>query len=139
MQREYRGKRKDTGEWVYGYLFKIWEQTYILWGTTNGIPDMIEVISETVGQYTGLKDGKHADGKEMCQGDICKDDKGDIVTIEWNNENFCFSCKIIKGGTLTKGLRFPLWQYNDCKLNGYRYLTIIGNVWDNPELLQEAQ
>ena len=46
MQREisYRGQRVDTKEWVYGYLFGIWEKRYILWGTTNDIPNMIEVI-----------------------------------------------------------------------------------------------
>jgi len=48
---KYRGQRKDNGEWVYGFLFKIWEQAYILWGTTNGIPNMIEVIPETVCEH----------------------------------------------------------------------------------------
>jgi uncharacterized phage protein (TIGR01671 family) len=52
----FRGRRKDTGEWTFGYLFTIWEQAYILWGTTNGIPNMVEVIPETVGQYTELDD-----------------------------------------------------------------------------------
>ena len=43
----FRGKRKDNGEWIEGYLFKTWDKTYILWGTTNDIPNMIEVIPET--------------------------------------------------------------------------------------------
>ena len=53
---KFRGKRIDNGEWIYGYYFKSWEKAYILWGTTNDIPNKIEVIPETVGQFTGLKD-----------------------------------------------------------------------------------
>ena len=44
------------GRWVQGYFFQIWERTYILWGTTNDVPNMIEVLPSTVGQYTGLTD-----------------------------------------------------------------------------------
>ena len=47
---------KVKGRWVQGYFFQIWERTYILWGTTNDVPNMIEVLPSTVGQYTGLTD-----------------------------------------------------------------------------------
>ena len=52
----FRGKRTDNGTWTYGYLFCIWERTYLCWGTTNNVPNMKEVLPETVGQYTGLTD-----------------------------------------------------------------------------------
>lgn len=52
----FKGKRLDNGEWVYGYLFMIWECAYTLWGTTNGIPNMIEVDPSTVCEFTGLTD-----------------------------------------------------------------------------------
>ena len=54
----FRGIRVDTKEWTYGYLFKIWGKAYILWGTTNEIPNMIEVTLESIGQYTGVNDKK---------------------------------------------------------------------------------
>ena len=45
---------KVKGRWVQGYFFQIWERTYILWGTTNDVPNMIEILPSTVGQYTGI-------------------------------------------------------------------------------------
>jgi len=46
---KFRGKTKNTGDWVQGYLFEHWEKSYILWGTTNGVPNMHEVDPKTVG------------------------------------------------------------------------------------------
>lgn len=45
---------KVKGRWAQGYFFQIWERTYILWGTTNDAPNMIEVLPSTVGQYTNI-------------------------------------------------------------------------------------
>lgn len=69
--REYlfRGIRVDNQEWVEGYLFRIWEQAYILWGTTNGIPNMIEVIPETVSEYIGIHD---KNGTKIFENDIVR-------------------------------------------------------------------
>ena len=64
--RNYRARRIDNNEWVYGYLFESWEQTYILWGTINGIPCMTEVHPSTVSQSTGKLD---KNGDELFGGD----------------------------------------------------------------------
>lgn len=141
---KFRGKRKDTGVWVYGYVvgihtangngFGIKDTIYhVNDGNINLIPE--EVMPETIGQFTGLHD---KNGKEIYEGDICKDNKGGIVIIEWNNDKFMFLCKVVEGGVLSKGLSFPLWQYNDCERNGYRYLENISDIHTNPELLKEV-
>ena len=67
---------KVKGRWAQGYFFQIWERTYILWGTTNDVPNMIEVLLSTVGQYTGLTD---RNGKRIFDGDI-------ICWIDWSND-----------------------------------------------------
>ena len=46
--------KKVKGRWAQGYFFQIWERTYILWGTTNDVPNMIEVLPSTVGQYINV-------------------------------------------------------------------------------------
>lgn len=116
----FRGKRKDTGEWIEGYFFKIWDRTFILWGMTNDIPNMIEVIPETVSQFTGLVD-KY--GKKIFEGDIIA--KGLYpYEVRWNPEQ----------------VRWGIYS-NDFEVVGFTkfsesYFEVIGNIYDNEELLK---
>lgn len=119
----FRGKRLDNGEWVQGYLFIIWERAYILWGTTNGAPDMIDVDPSTVGQYTGLTD---KNGKKIFEGDVLEI-VGEAAECIFKSD-LRFSVEYKTTGENACGYSLP-----DC----IEY-EVIGNIHDNPELLEEV-
>ena len=119
----FKAKRLDNGEWVQGYLYGIWEKRYILWGMTNDIPDMIEVDPSTICQCTGLKD---KNGKLIWENDIiayrdCTEEK---YVIAWELDKACFE-----------------YQQYSCSIMNFDELSsceveVIGNIFDNPELLE---
>lgn len=120
----FRGKRLDSGEWVEGHFFQIWERTYILWGTTNGIPNMVEVAPTTVGQYTGLTD---KNGKKIFEGDI-------IRWVDWRNTTHEAPVRYDPEWN-----RFCVWLNGAESMGVNRHLSkdieVIGNIHDNPELM----
>jgi uncharacterized phage protein (TIGR01671 family) len=145
---EFRGKRKDTGEWVYGgYMNNICHNTVGIWteqddGTSYGH----EIIPETVGQYTGLKD---RNGVKIFEGDIVQ------FTYWWFDGHE--SDSILPGeiiylpGVMSFGLRGVKnadWIRHTGGEEGtsytvpFAFLTfdeadfeVIGNIHDTPELL----
>jgi uncharacterized phage protein (TIGR01671 family) len=116
----FRGKQVNDGMWIQGYLFQCWGRAYILWGMTNNVPTMHEVIPETVGQRTGLKD---RNGKMIFEGDIVK------ATYDCGpaGETEC----IVEVAFGSFGTNLQDWIFKE---DGY-LPEIIGNIHDNPELL----
>lgn len=123
---------------VYGSLVVIKDKYYICVGiagvllnslVNNATVTLIEVIPETVGQYTGLTD---KNGKKIFEGDILREayhPEQDVI-IEWSDGSFGFR-RVNKS--------------KDCVYSNVRYmqnamsrLKIIGNIYDNdnPELLE---
>ena len=124
----YRAKRKDNGEWISGYLYGIWERKYILWGIINDVPDMKEVDPSTICQCTGLKD---KNGKLIWENDI----------IEAWSQGRCAIGKI-KHRIDGTWIMYPAWQNGEMWYllpndEGITTVEVIGNIFDNPELLEK--
>lgn len=123
----FRGKRKDNGNWIKGHLHKM--DGYGTGYTEYGIqeqygecrPWSIVVIPETVGQFTGLTD---KNGTRIFEGDIVRTYAREIYEIGYIEKYARFAGK-------RKGVVFAIFNFEKCE--------VIGNVHDNPELLEDAK
>ena len=119
----FRGRRIDTGEWVYGQLWvnrtATRETTYIV--LDDGEMEYVE--PSTIGQYTGLND--KIDVKTF-EGDVLVFD-GDRFVIFWDEER--------------GGFRIDYWQSDEqYDLSDFwPESEIIGNIHDNPEFMEETE
>jgi len=117
----FRAKRKDNGDWVFGDLIHNIDCVKARERETdiNRIAKSYEVIPETVGQFTGLKD---INGKKIFE--------GDIVTGLFNYTDIIGH--IVYGSDATffierKGL------YGIGLNNAEDWLEVIGNIHDKEE------
>lgn len=135
-----RGKRTDNGEWVEGFYFCMTHPNgrhthhfIIPLGTdlSLGTPIekiQVEVDSDTICWCTGLKD---KNGKLIWENDIanCMDAEC-CGYISWNKSEAGFYFNVL----LEDG-RFEeehIYDYQDC-------MEVIGNNFDNPELLEVGE
>jgi uncharacterized phage protein (TIGR01671 family) len=137
----FRGKPKNEAEYetlrelseddcengfVYGSLVVSHNKYYICTmalqiggGISDYITTMIDVLPETVGQYTGLKD---KNGTKIFE--------DDIVTMPSYGGGRCKSVVYFKSGKFAvDGSNYGF--KNICPKN----MLVIGNIYDNPELL----
>jgi len=129
---KFRGKRKDNGEWVYGVVvqgnFFTFIVTRIKTINKNLFTDLVyhEVDPETVGQFTGLLD---KNGREVFEGDVCS------FKFEWQDR---VEEVIFMGGSFALGWCISLRQSQIDEHKEVRStIEIIGNIYENPDLLQQ--
>lgn len=116
----FRGKRKSDEQWIYGRL------SYNGLGDTmkiieNNFFKEIQIMSDTIGQYTGLTD---KNGTKIFEGDI-----------------FLFGFEPCVVRYDTENARFMLYKNGISMINGFNADTmkskeVVGNIHDNPELLK---
>lgn len=129
MQDRYlfKAKRIKDGQWVEGafYIEPYTDCCYIIqWNSTGlGFNEFIEVDGETICQCTGLKD---KNGKLIWENDIVeyRDCTTERYVVAYENDKACFE-----------------YQQYGCSIMNFDEMSsveveVVGNVFDNPELLE---
>ena len=140
----FRGKCTDTGRWYEGQYIHLHNTTYCFKEDCDRDPDndihqivfekmtdwglpnrhlRADVLPETVGQYTGLKD---KNGKKIFEGDIVTISSAAVCMtgiVEFHDCGF----EVREGDTY------------ECLWYAPEELEIIGNIHDNPDLLRGAE
>lgn len=145
----FRGKNRHSGEWVYGYLMKGF-------GALNIQPEqdentIHEIDPETVGQFTGLLD-KH--GKKIFEGDIIRytdiydhglyleatpeEHEGERFKDIWTVDKIIYGIRLNYPAFDLNLHNFEANGLSELSESGNFFYEVIGNIHDNPELL-EAQ
>ncbi len=145
---KFRGKRLDNGQWYSGSYLYLHNAPQYKWNgdktqTKEDVHYIIDdkdinyaVDPETVGQYTGLKD---KNGKLIYEGDIIKEkwySRDDekyrecLYSVEYDKEKMAYCFVEVENGF--KNFFVDMEYIQDD-------YEIIGNVYENPELLEEQE
>jgi uncharacterized phage protein (TIGR01671 family) len=126
----FRGKRRDTKEWIKGcYIESVVANSPFAYITPSYPSELVSVYSKTVGQYSGKED---RNGVKMFEGDVVKSD----YTATGNYERLYVV--VFKDGAF--GLS---WTHNDVErfapftsiVDTVQHL-VVGNIHDKPDLLK---
>ena len=130
----FKAKRIEDGEWIEGYYQKRHdflgnEEHLIFYADGHTVWDHAEVDSETLCQFTGLCD---KNGNKIWENDICdrKEKYPEVVKMTDGDWTLDYSYAIERD-----------YGNSYCNLGFYvnerKCVEVIGNIFDNPELLQE--
>lgn len=137
MIPRYRGLSIDEnskGKMQYGYLISDGEQAFIINEVVEANEQYITIGSwcpvdpKTIGQFTGLKD---KNGKEIFEKDIV-DFKGRKAIVKWHGSYASFIYEFVDELQNRKTEWQPLYL-------SYYHFEIIGNIYENPELLEVTE
>ena len=131
----FRAKRIDNGEWIEGDLVHAPDGRTAV----STYDDLVETVPETVCQYTGLTD---KNGRKIFEGDIItyqhdnddcpfpnKDTKRRVGRVYFQEFRSCFA--VAEGRNGSDMINQDWFKYVQ---NGNR-VQVIGNIFDNPELI----
>ena len=122
----FRGKRADTGDWVKGFYIQkpnpfSEDGKPIRHCIIDLFPFGHDVDPETVGQFTGLLD---KNGNQIFEGDVVEYREYGNLAVVWDDGAF----QLMREDTF--------YDMLDRYTSGIS--TVVGNRWDNPELLEEV-
>ncbi len=113
---------KLPGKWVYGGVFNGTGDFSIIYGGSNESElEKFAVYTDTLGQYTGLKDKSK---NRIFEGDICRYQVDKIGYVYYHNGSF-----VVKEIACNVETLLSLCVLSDD-------FEVIGNVYDNPELVK---
>lgn len=127
----FKAKRKDNGEWVEGYYRRIpcmgMLEHYIMPRNPKNRMEQYAINPDTLCQYTGLKDEK---GKKIWENDIVQ---------AWSEGSNAIGKVIRRVDGLY--IMYPAYQKKEFwglypNKNGKTTVEVIGNIFDNAELLE---
>lgn len=118
MNREilFKAKRKDNCEWIEGnYVYEEYSKKHYITKQLENTHQLIEVIPETISQYTGLND---KNGVKIFEGDILQGIDLKFI-VKWNKNVMGF-------GLYSKELE----QYLYSNVTDFILYEVIGNIFD---------
>ena len=149
MNREILFRAKSSQSWCYGYVHKDYESPMPnKWRLTTAYGDVKVINSDTIGEWTGLLDKNNV---MIFEGDIitfedvcCEGSSGYEYPDEWAVETMNRVEVIIRNGCVCFGKElFESNAYEDIQsyypnLNEWfaECAEVIGNIYDNPELVK---
>ena len=128
----FKAKRVDSGEWVIGFYTYIYKKYYIytgqlIRGGLYDIAERFEVDPSTICRCAGFKD---KNGNLIWEKDIARDKYGNFYAVFWQNNYYQLSWICVKSDVFSIGIKWNLWGLNNSELE------VIGNIFDNKELLE---
>ena len=122
-ERLFRAIDSKTKNWVCGGISKIVDRSeYYIISHTKLVTWDVE--QDTIGDFIGLFD---VTGQKIFEGDILK--YGNNIGIVFYYQG-CYCVKDIRKNT---------YPAIDVIFNEYIDIRVIGNIWDNPYLLEQGQ
>lgn len=122
----FRGKLKNIGNWQYGDLVHSPSgKVFIVKEHNNDEGTKFLLDKETIGQFTGFLD---KNGKKIFEGDIVEFDDFKRSAVIWGNGEY----------NQITGFRLASYPLFSVSIVNSKLFEVIGNVYDNSELLNEV-